>query len=205
MNVDERHEDRRVQIIEATAELILADGVFSPSTEQIAKKGALNRTALNYYFDSKEELIHEVKQFALGLWKSKIEKLFLRDLSLQEHIDTFIDFSLDLTSQYPFLELFLGLEKGYNGLVEEAVSLSDFLVSSLCEELSNAMTEGKMHIMDPMYVIINLLSITDQPFRILSFKQANDDELRSFSEHFRKEKKQLVMRALFVHHSSLIA
>lgn len=198
MNIEERHEDRREHIIGATKTLILVDGVFSPSVEQIAKKAKVSRTVLNYYFNSKEQLMQEVELFAFGLWKSKMDRLFLKYELLEEHIGSFIDFSFDLASNYPFLELFLSLGKRYDSFIEETTNLSDSLVFSLCEELKVAMEKGKMYVMDPLHTIINLLSITDQPFRILSFQQANDDELRSFSEYFRNEKKQLLMRTLFV-------
>lgn len=72
------------------------------------------------------------------------------------------------------------------------------------QQLLWGMKNGVLHTMDPVVLIINLLSITDQPFRILS-RSAGDDESRSFVERFTKEKKRMILRSIFIQHDHLIS
>lgn len=198
MNVDQRHEERRLRIVESTTRMVLFDGNFCPSVEEIGENAGISRTALNYYFDSKDDLMNEIRNFSLGLWKSKLDKLFFIELPLENRIVEFVDFSLDLTSSYHFLELFLSIDQGSKTLIKETIQFSDKLICSLCDEFSSAMAAGKIYNMDPLNAVFNLLSITDQPFRILSFKLAGDNEVRNFAQHFRKEKRELLLRSIFV-------
>lgn len=198
MKTEDKYDDHRLYIIKSTAKLILADGNFFPTVTQIAKKASISSASLNYYFDSKEDLMDNFYQYAADVWKSKVDKLFEEKVSLETSINEYIDFSFDMTSRYPFLEFFLSVGKDGTNLIAQIIDPCDMLVCNLYEKLLTAMKEEIIYTMDPVQMIINLLSITDQPFRILSFREADDDEVRSFVEHFRKERKELILRSIFI-------
>ena len=62
---ERRREQTRAEILDATREVILRDGVQGFAIASVAKELGLTKPALYYYFDSKEALMFE---FLLGEW-----------------------------------------------------------------------------------------------------------------------------------------
>jgi AcrR family transcriptional regulator len=75
------YSEKQVQIIEAAEQLFAEQGFGNTSVRQIADKAGVNLAMINYYFGSKEKLIHALVDLRTGHIRLTLENL-VKDQSL---------------------------------------------------------------------------------------------------------------------------
>jgi AcrR family transcriptional regulator len=91
--------DAKHQILNAAAILFAQKGYAATSIREIAAMASVNLAMVNYYFKSKEYLLHNIMQECITSIMNEKERLMLKDHTPLEKIDAIVD----LYTQYLFL------------------------------------------------------------------------------------------------------
>src|SRR5689334_11880789 len=95
------------QIKEAAKKLFFKEGRFKATTQEIADAAGVNRTLVNYYFRSRDLLFDQVLKDARDSMDSRMNKSMEVARSFREKLELFIDFFLEQSFNYPYLDLYM--------------------------------------------------------------------------------------------------
>ncbi len=134
------------KIIKAANNIFLKHGVDSATMGQIALEAGINRTSLNYYFRSKNQLLKKV----LNNLKSKIAPTVSsliddESMPLMVKVEMFVDTYIDLIIKHPMVPSFISWE-----LTREPKWIINFLkerdlnFEKLTVQIANEVKAGKV-------------------------------------------------------------
>lgn len=126
------------KILEATSELIRAEGIEGVTTRKIAARAATNIALVNYYFGSKEQLINEIVKRHLESFREAFNVLDETKIPPIARLKQFLLSYSSLLSEHPELTKRLLSQED---LFESHAQYVDFLKHQGFEKLVNTVTE----------------------------------------------------------------
>lgn len=150
--------DQTQELIKQTARnLFFVQGKFDATTQEIADEAGVNRTLINYYFRSRDNLIQIIFDEAQKVEKEKSEIIQNSDLPFKEKITRFIEGSLETSLQYPYLETYIvsQINKGscHKKDIEEEHK------EKMLKDIQTEMDLGNIEKMEPIQFIFNMISL----------------------------------------------
>jgi AcrR family transcriptional regulator len=151
------------QAIKDTAKRILfAEGKLHATTQEIADAAGVNRSALHYYFRSRDQLIAAVFVEAMNALSERLDQCMESSMPFREKVERLISVFLDGMIAYPYQETFLVTE--INTLGKHLLgNLRTGSVHSFLEEISKEMERGSIQKMEPINFFMNLFSLLSYP------------------------------------------
>lgn len=151
------------QLIKDTAKrLLFAEGKLHATTQEIADAAGVNRTALHYYFRSRDLLIAAVFQEAMQALSLRLNECMQSKKPFKEKIEFLIEVFLKDMIQYPYQETFLVTE--INTLGKTLVdNIHSGPVMHFLKEVQSEMDQGKINTTDPYQFLMNLFSLLSYP------------------------------------------
>ena len=154
------NKDQTQELIkETTKRLFFVKGKFDATTQEIADEAGVNRTLINYYFRSRDNLIKIIFDEAKETEENKFDEMKRTDISFKEKIEKFIVNSLKTSLEFPYLETYIvtQMNKGCCEVNKNKIDDSEkaFLYTSIEEE----MKRGTIDEMEPVQFILNLISL----------------------------------------------
>ncbi|GAA4166618.1 hypothetical protein GCM10022217_40690 [Chryseobacterium ginsenosidimutans] len=188
--------DQTQELIKDTAKnLFFVKGKFDATTQEIADAAGVNRTLINYYFRSRDNLIQIIFDEAQKVEKEKSEIIMNSDLPFKEKIGQFIDGSLSTSLQYPYLETYIvsQINKGtcHHKDIEEGE------LNKLYEDIRKEMELGNIDKMEPIQFVLNMISLLVFPSAVRPLLMEN---LMIGEKEFDKiisERKEIILNILF--------
>ncbi|MBN1970066.1 MAG: TetR/AcrR family transcriptional regulator [Candidatus Delongbacteria bacterium] len=172
-----------MKILEAANEVFKEKGYDGTSMQEIADKAGVNKSMLHYYYRSKDKLFHKVFQSIFSKFVSATAGIFSQDLDILEKIRLFIDTHIDFLMRNPDMPAFIIHEIRRNPELIADVFKSqgqENLVSSFFNSLQEAVKEGKINPVDPVQLLMNIISMNLFPFAakniVTSVFQVTDDQ-----------------------------
>lgn len=144
-------------IKETTKKLFFVQGRFDVTTQEIADEAGVNRTLVNYYFRSRDNLIQIVSDEAHKVEKEKFEIIMNSDLPFKEKIAKFVESSLQTSLQYPYLETYIVSQLNKGTCAKKDIEEDD--VKKLYKDIEQEMSLGKIEQMEPCQFIFNMISL----------------------------------------------
>ncbi|SIT97888.1 transcriptional regulator, TetR family [Epilithonimonas bovis DSM 19482] len=144
-------------IKETTKKLFFVQGRFDVTTQEIADEAGVNRTLINYYFRSRDNLIQIVSDEAHKVEKEKSEIIMNSDLPFKEKIAKFVESSLQTSLQYPYLETYIVSQLNKGTCAKKDIEEDD--VKKLYKDIEQEMSLGKIEQMEPCQFIFNMISL----------------------------------------------
>jgi len=96
------------ELIKETAKhVFFGEGRFNATTQEIADAAGVNRTLINYYFRSRNNLFEIVFQDAQKQDHDLMEKIVFSNLSLKEKISRHLDVFFEQSKKYPYLDIYM--------------------------------------------------------------------------------------------------
>jgi len=182
------------KIVASAEKLFYRKGKAGTSMQDIADDAAINRTLLNYYFRSKDQLFEAVFRKALKRFVPDLSALLQSDISFEEYMPRLIEKVIDSLIEYPQIPVFVLQELTSNPermpmiLREMGIDPSIALIKMKEEKERGRMGDG-----DPRQVIMNLLSLCIFPFAarpvLTEILYHGDDE--AYLSDMRERKAQL--------------
>ncbi|MBL1220752.1 TetR/AcrR family transcriptional regulator [Chryseobacterium sp. L7] len=188
--------DQTQELIKETAKnLFFVKGKFDATTQEIADEAGVNRTLINYYFRSRDNLIQIIFDEAQRVEQEKSKIIQNADLPFKVKISKFIEGSLSTSLQYPYLETYIvsQINKGncHQREIEEDV------LDTLYKDIEKEMELGNIEKMAPVQFILNMVSLLVFPSAVrplfmenLMISDAEYDKIIS-------ERKEIIINMLF--------
>ena len=106
--MDVRQQDNmETRIVEAAGQLFVEKGFEETSMSDIAAEVGINRTALHYYFRTKEKMFQAVFGDLIQEFLPRMQVIFLEDKPLMEKIERVIDTYFEIFRDNPSLPKFI--------------------------------------------------------------------------------------------------
>lgn len=112
--IEENHLDSEQRILEAAKKVFVKKGLDGAVMQDIADAAQISRTALHYYFRSKEKLFKAVLQDLLNRLLPQLENIILQDIPFDRKLARFVEEYLDLMRSNPYLPNFIMNELNKN-------------------------------------------------------------------------------------------
>ena len=160
----ENDKETRLRILDAAAELFGERGKTAVSTAEIARKAAINKAMIFYYFGSKEKLY----QAALRAWFSDLTGTVLEKLSGTEPglpmIEAFVRAHIGYLLKRPsmvklVIRELLSHDSSPNPLLSEGMGGFLTIRDKLFESFLIAKARGEIRDVDPIHTAVNIISM----------------------------------------------
>jgi AcrR family transcriptional regulator len=149
-------------IKETAKRLLFAEGKLHATTQEIADAAGVNRTALHYYFRSRDLLIAAIFQDAMQDLSRRLDECMLSDDSFKVRTENIIAVFLKHMVAFPYQETFLITE--INTFGKKLISnIQSAPVKSYLNEAAVEMQKGHIEEMNPMHFLMNLFSMLSYP------------------------------------------
>ncbi|WBV61054.1 TetR/AcrR family transcriptional regulator [Chryseobacterium camelliae] len=182
-------------IKETTKNLFFVKGKFDATTQEIADAAGVNRTLINYYFRSRDNLIQIIFDEAQKVEKEKSEIIMNSDLPFKEKIGQFIEGSLSTSLQYPYLETYIVSQINKGNCHKKDIEEDE--LNKLYKDIELEMEKGTIEKMEPIQFVLNMISLLVFPSAIRPLLMEN---LMISSEEFDKiisVRKEIILNMLF--------
>jgi len=185
------------QLIKDTAkQVFFGEGRFNATTQEIADAAGVNRTLINYYFRSRDNLFQIVFQDAETEEQKRTEMIVSSQLPLKEKIAAFLDLFFEQSSRYPYLEMYIVTQMN-QGSCHKDPEVMGRLLDNFYKEIEAEMEMGNIIKMRPQQFVINMISLTSFPVSMrpmiqhtMGFSQEEYDVILS-------ERKEIILKTLF--------
>lgn len=151
------------QHIKDTAKrLLFAEGKLHATTQEIADAAGVNRTALHYYFRSRDLLIAAIFQDAMQDLSRRLNECMTADQPFKAKTENIIAVFLRHMIAFPYQETFLITE--INTLGKKLMTdIQPEPVMAYLREAADEMEKGTIAKMDPAHFLMNLFSLLSYP------------------------------------------
>lgn len=192
-------ENTEKQILDKSKELFFKEGKIGATNQEIADYCGVQRTLVNYYFRSKDNLAKIVFNDIINELHQGLNHVYVGDFnSFEDRIDNLIDFTYYFRRKYPFFEVFNVIRA--NNMMKSDMffppqltnELEDFLI-----EIQKEMDRGTIQGSDPINFLMNILSLVSFPLVMKGIFRdlfgLSEDEF----EDIIKERKQVIKNLIF--------
>jgi AcrR family transcriptional regulator len=155
-------EDR---IVVSAERLFYQKGKAGTSMQDIADDAGINRTLLNYYFRSKDQLFEAVFRKALGSFVPNLAALMRTDLPFQEYVPAMVEKIIDTMLENPQIPIFVLQELSSNPeRMPQMIKEMGIDPALAIEKMQADQTVPAVAGLDPRQIILNLISLCIFPF-----------------------------------------
>ena len=182
-------------IKETTKNLFFVQGRFAATTQEIADEAGVNRTLINYYFRSRDNLVQIVFDEAHRVEKEKSEVIMRSDLNFKEKISKFIEESLQTSLKYPYLETYIVSQINKGSCQKKDIQSED--LQNLYKDIEVEMDLGNIEKIEPVQFLFNMISLLVFPS---AARPLIKDNMMISDEEFDRlisERKDIILNMLF--------
>lgn len=162
-----RTEDPEEKIVVAARRVFVEKGYENASMSDIAAAAGINRTALHYYFRTKDKIFQAVFGSLIGSFIPKVQDILHSDAPFFDKMDRLIDEYFEVFSRNPFLPRFVMNESardvGHLVSVAESIGFGAY-ISTLVELLETEMAAGRIRRLPVHVVFLTFVSQVMFPF-----------------------------------------
>ncbi|MEN4762024.1 TetR/AcrR family transcriptional regulator [Chryseobacterium sp. C39-AII1] len=157
--------DQTQELIKETAKnLFFVKGKFDATTQEIADAAGVNRTLINYYFRSRDNLIQIIFDEAQKVEQDKSKVIQNSDLPFKEKMGQFIEHSLSTSLKYPYLETYIVSQINKGNCHKKDIEEDE--LKKLYKDIKKEMALGNIDTMEPIQFVLNMVSLLVFPSAI---------------------------------------
>lgn len=151
-------------MLSATSVFVLK-GKAGTSMQDIANEAGINRTLLNYYFRSKDNLFEQVFSKLFARFLPAIVNTLKADIPVTIRLENFIDYYFTILIENPIIPLFILQELTTNPQrLINSLKTGGLNADIILKSLENEMDKSNIRRMDPKEIMVNLMSLIIFPF-----------------------------------------
>jgi TetR/AcrR family transcriptional regulator len=191
------------QIKEAARRVFTKKGFAGARMQEIADEAGINKAMLHYYYRSKQKLFEVIFEESLRKLFPKFNQILQSKGGILDKIDAFVFAYIDAIRSNPHLPLFVLHELSSNPdrFIENLThqpNLPDLM--NFVMQLQNEVAEGKIQPIQPLHLLMNVLSMCAFPFvarpMLQAVAQVSDDQFDQLMQERKQVISQFVRRAL---------
>jgi AcrR family transcriptional regulator len=191
------------KILAAARKVFTSKGMAGARMQDIADEAGINKALLHYYFRDKDKLFETIFLDEAQRFVPKINLIFSSDAPLFDKIETFVAEYIDEMIENPYLPWFVLNEMnrdpdhflykiwGKDNLPKPAKFL---------EQIENEIKKGTIRKINPVHLLMNLLSMTIFPFIARPMVTRNlhlsEPQFRKIMEERKKEIPKFIIDSL---------
>ncbi|RYD93725.1 MAG: TetR/AcrR family transcriptional regulator [Sphingobacteriales bacterium] len=185
------------QLIKDTARnIFFAEGRFNATTQEIADAAGVNRTLINYYFRSRDNLFNIVFEDAQKQEHDRTEAIVFSNKPLKEKISESLDLQFEQSKTYPYLEIYMVTQMNQGCVYKDQNAMSRML-DKFYLEIAVEMDKGNIKKMRPEQFLLNFISLSTFPVSMRPLLQEIMGFTKESYEKLLDERKQIIMDILF--------
>lgn len=182
------------RIIESAEKLFYQKGKAGCSMQDIADDAGINRTLLNYYFRSKDQLFEAVFRKAMGSFVPNVAEMLNADHSFVEYVPALVEKIIDTMLENPQIPIFVLQELSSNPeRMQQIIKEMGIDPSRAMERMRGDGVVSPIPGMNSRQLMLNLISLCIFPFAakplLLDILYKGDNE--AYIEAM-KERKELI-------------
>ena len=155
------------RLLAAAKKVFTTKGLAGARMQDIADEAGVNKAMLHYYFRDKDKLFEVIFLQEAEKFFPKINTIFESDLPLFEKIEQFVNEYIDEMVENPYLPWFI-----LNELNRDADQFLSKIwdikhrpnPAKLLQQIEKEVKKGTIKKVNPMHLLMNLLSMTIFPF-----------------------------------------
>ena len=178
----------------AARKVFMSKGMAGARMQDIADEAGMNKALLHYYFRDKDKLFEVVFLEEAQKFFPKINGIFNSDAALFEKIENFVNEYIDEMQENPFLPWFVmnEINRDPDQFMYKIWGKENLpKPGKFLEQIEKEIKKGTIKRINPVHLLMNLLSMTIFPFVAKPMLTRNlrlsDGQFRSIMEERRKE------------------
>jgi len=191
------------QLIKDTAKKIFfGEGRFNATTQEIADAAGVNRTLINYYFRSRDNLFTIVFEEAQAKEHERTEMIIFAEMPLRDKIAQYLDIMLEQSKDYPYLEIYMVTQMN-QGCVYKDPETMNRMLDKFYLQIAIEMDKGNIAKMRPEQFLLNFISLTSFPVSMRPLLQETMGFSQESYDRLLEERKQIILDMLFINKDEL--
>lgn len=186
------------ELIKSTAKRVFfGEGKFNATTQEIADAAGVNRTLINYYFRSRNNLFEQVFEEAQIEETKKSESILFSDKPFKDKIAEFIDYSMEVALEYPYLEIYLVTQINQGCAFNKQDQVQKVL-PEFFKQIQTEIKKGTIRKMEPIQFVMNVISLISFP---LCMRPLIQESMQIDDKNYNKllkDRKKIILDTLFV-------
>ena len=195
MSKQEKKDQTQELIKETAKNLFFVQGRFDATTQEIADEAGVNRTLINYYFRSRDNLIQIVLEEAQKVEQEKSEIIQDSNLEFKEKIALFIEGSLSTSLKYPYLETYIVSQINKDNCHKKNIEREHKV--KILKDLQREMDLGNIERMEPIQFIFNMISLLIFPSAVRPLLMENMEIDEKEFDRLIADRKDIILKILF--------
>ncbi len=196
MSTKEIDVDTEELIKETAKRVFFGEGRFNATTQEIADAAGVNRTLINYYFRSRNNLFEIVFQDAQSKEHAMTEMIVFSNLPFRQKIEKYLDLFFEQAKKYPYLEIYMVTQMNQGNCFKDPETMNRML-DKFYLEIAIEMDRGSVEKMRPEQFLLNLISLTSFPVSMRPLLQESMGFSNEAYDTLLDERKALIMNTLF--------
>lgn len=185
------------ELIKKTAKkLFFEEGKFNATTQEIADAAGVNRTLINYYFRSRNNLFNLIFEDAVKSEEELREKILFSELPFKQKIEHYINESINQAIEYPYLRTYIVSKINEGEFYKEEKSWERFY-EKFFTEFDKEIKAGNIEQMEPVQFIFNIASLISFPLAMRPLLQSSMKLSDKKFERIIADRKEIIMKILF--------
>lgn len=196
-NMSNINKEQTEELIKETAKkLFFVDGKFGATTQEIADEAGVNRTLINYYFRSRDNLVQIIFNEAKEVELKKSQIIENENLSVKEKVEKFVEKSLETGLKYPYLETYIVSQKN-KGECQNHEEIDKEHMNKLFKDIEVEMEKGNIEKMPAVQFALNLVSLLVFPIAMRPLLSQNMAIPEKDYDQIIVDRKEIIMNLLF--------
>lgn len=185
------------ELIKRTAKkLFFEEGKFNATTQEIADSAGVNRTLINYYFRSRDNLFNLVFEDAIKSEEELRKTILDSEMPFKQKLETFIEASINLAIEYPYLETYI-VSKINEGVFYKEENDWDSFFKKFDNELKAEIKKGNIDEIDSIQFVFNIVSLVSFPMAVRPLFQTMMKLSDEDYDRIINERKEIIMKMVF--------
>ena len=186
------------ELIKETAKhVFFGEGRFNATKQEIADAAGVNRTLINYYFRSRNNLFEIVFQDAQKQEHDMMEKIVFSSLSFREKVSRHLDIFFEQSKKYPYLDIYMVTQMNQGNCYKDKDQMN-VLLDKFYLEIAVEMNKGTIKKMRPEQFVLNFISLMSFPVSMRPLLQETMGFNTESYDKLLEERKEIIMSTLFI-------
>lgn len=189
------------KIVEAAKSIFVRKGYEAASMGDIAAEAGISRTALNYYYRTKENLFEAIFGELICTFLPRLEIIVDRQVPFLQKIEPIVTQYINLIQENPLLPVFIlgEINRDAEHLLKVVVSMKekDDVIFKLMIQVEKEMEAGTLRRLPMIDVVSTFFGMVGFPMVVKNMLTCVflDGDLRQF-DHFYRERKSLAVEVM---------
>lgn len=152
--------------IKRTAQdIFFKQGRFGATTQEIADAAGINRTLINYYFRSRNNLFNLLFEEAIEQEEKLRDRILFSETPFKQKIEKYLDESFHTYREFPYLKSYIVQRLNDGQYYKDEQEWNRFF-NKFKEEYLAEVKKGRVIEMSPVQFLLNLWSLISFPFAV---------------------------------------